>query len=90
MGSQNRQRTQPLRFYLVRGGEYVSCRYRGGVGLFHADSCGEEGKQVMSVLDVPEGYVMPCYIGIGYPAENAPVVAQVEKPVDSTLHFGKW
>ena len=42
---------------------------------------GEEGKQVMSVLDVPEGYVMPCYIGIGYPAENAPVVAQVEKPV---------
>ena len=51
---------------------------------------GEEGKQVLSVLNVPEGYVMPCYIGIGYPAENAPVVAQVEKPVDSTLHFGKW
>lgn len=51
---------------------------------------GEEGKQVMSVLDVPEGYVMPCYIGIGYPAENAHVVAQVEKPVDSALHFGKW
>ena len=51
---------------------------------------GEEGKQVMSVLDVPEGYVMPCYIGIGYPAENAHVVAQVEKTVDSALHFGKW
>lgn len=51
---------------------------------------GEEGKQVMSVLGVPEGYVMPCYIGIGYPAADAPVVAQIEKSVDGTLHFGKW
>lgn len=51
---------------------------------------GEEGKQVMSVLGVPEGYVMPCYIGIGYPAADAPVVAKIEKSVDGTLHFGKW
>ena len=51
---------------------------------------GEEGKQVMSVLEVPEGYVMPCYIGIGHPAENAHVVEQIEKTVKDTLHFGKW
>ena len=51
---------------------------------------GEEGAQVVSVLGVPAGYVMPCYIGIGHPAENAHVVEQVEKPVKDTLHFGRW
>lgn len=35
---------------------------------------GDEGKKVLSVLDVPDGYMMPCYIGIGYPAENSVVV----------------
>ena len=51
---------------------------------------GEEGKNVNSVLGVPEGYIMPCYIGIGYTAENAPVVEQIDKAVKDTLHFGKW
>ena len=51
---------------------------------------GEEGNQVTSVLGVPEGYIMPCYIGIGYASENAHIVEQVEKPVKDTLHFGKW
>lgn len=51
---------------------------------------GAEGEQVTSVLGVPEGYVMPCYIGIGHPAENAHVVEQIEKTVKDTLHLGKW
>lgn len=51
---------------------------------------GEEGQQAASVLGVPEGYIIPCYIGIGYPAENAHIVEQVEKSVKDTLHFGKW
>lgn len=51
---------------------------------------GAEGEQVTSVLGVPEGYVMPCYIAIGHPAENAHVVEQIEKTVKDTLHLGKW
>lgn len=51
---------------------------------------GEEGKQAASVLEVPEKYIIPCYIGIGYPAENAHIVEQIEKSVKDTLHFGKW
>ena len=51
---------------------------------------GEEGIRVASVLGVPEGYIIPCYIGIGYPAENAHIVERVEKSVKDTLHFGKW
>lgn len=35
-------------------------------------------------------YMLPCYIGLGYPVENAAIVEQVERPVKSTLHFDKW
>lgn len=51
---------------------------------------GDEGKHVTSVLDVPDEYVMPCYIGIGYPAENALSVPQLDKNVKNSLHFGRW
>ncbi len=43
---------------------------------------GDEGKKAASVLGVPDGYMIPCYIGIG--------IEQVEQTVESTLHFGKW
>lgn len=51
---------------------------------------GEEGGKVTAVLGVPQGYMMPCYIGIGYPAETIPAFEQVNREVKSTLHFGKW
>lgn len=51
---------------------------------------GEEGRQVTSILGVPDGYMMPCYIGIGYPAENALAVEQVERDVNSVIHLEKW
>lgn len=51
---------------------------------------GEEGKKVVSSLNVPDSYMAPCYIGIGRPAENAHVVEQIERDVKSALHFGKW
>lgn len=68
--------------FLAATAEGLACSLRIPVG--------EEGKMVTSVLGVPEEYVMPCYIGIGYPAENAHIVKQIEKTVEDTLHFGKW
>lgn len=68
--------------FLAATAEGLACSMRIPVG--------DEGKNVTSVLGVPEGYVMPCYIGIGYPADDAAVVQQVEKTVQETLHFGKW
>lgn len=50
----------------------------------------DEGRKTVSVLGVPDGYLMPCYIGIGYPAENTPKPEQIEREVKSTIHFGKW
>ena len=29
-------------------------------------------------------------MGLGYPAKDAAVLEQVERPVKNTLHFGKW
>lgn len=51
---------------------------------------GNEGVKVAETVHAPEGYMLPCYIGLGYPVENAAIVEQVERPVKSTLHFGKW
>lgn len=51
---------------------------------------GNEGLQVAETVNAPKGYMLPCYIGIGYPAEDADVVEQVERKTSDTLHFGKW
>lgn len=67
--------------FLAATAEGLACSMRIPVG--------EEGGEVTAALGVPEGYMMPCYIGIGYPAENTPVIEQVNRNVKSTLHFGK-
>lgn len=51
---------------------------------------GNEGLQVAEVVHAPKGYVLPCYIGLGYPMEDAAVLEQVARPVKNMLHFGKW
>lgn len=51
---------------------------------------GNEGLKVAKAVHAPEGYMLPCYIGLAYPVENAAIVEQVERPVKSTLHFDKW
>lgn len=68
--------------FLAATAEGLACSMRIPVG--------EEGGKVTAALGVPEGYMMPCYIGVGYPAENTPIIDQVSRDVKSTLHFGKW
>lgn len=68
--------------FLAATAEGLACSMRIPVG--------EEGSRVAEVLGAPQDYVMPCYIGIGYPAENAPVIEQVDKAVKDALHYGKW
>lgn len=51
---------------------------------------GNEGIKAAEAVNAPNGYMLPCYIGIGYPAENAVVVEQTERPVKNVLHFGTW
>lgn len=50
----------------------------------------ENALQVAETVHAPKGYMLPCYIGLGYPAEDATVLKQVERPVKDVLHFGRW
>lgn len=68
--------------FLAATAEGLACSMRIPVG--------DEGLKAAEAVHVPEGYMLPCYIGLSYPAENAAVVEQVERPVKSTLHFGTW
>lgn len=51
---------------------------------------GTEGEEVCGALGVPEGYRMPVYIGVGYPAGEATVLDQYFYTADEKMHMGKW
>ena len=53
-------------------------------------SVGEEGVNVAKTVGAPEDYLLPCYIGLGYPADNLPDVEQVEYTAKQKMHLGKW
>ena len=60
------------------------------ISLFYENTCGEEGKNVADILGAPENYLLPCYIGLGYPAEDKPEVEQVQYTAEQKMHLGKW
>lgn len=61
-----------------------------GLGYSMRIPVDDEGKAVCKALNVPDGYMMPCYIGIGYPAENAPEIEQHTYTAEQKMHLGKW
>ncbi|MDB2128015.1 nitroreductase family protein [Enterocloster clostridioformis] len=68
--------------FLAATAEGLACSMRIPVG--------NEGLQVAETVHAPKGYILPCYIGLGYPAKDAAILEQEERPVTNTLHFGKW
>lgn len=61
-----------------------------GLGNSMRIPVGDEGTKVLKALDVPKGWMMPCYIGIGYPKEDAHKVEQLVYTTDEKMHIGKW
>lgn len=61
-----------------------------GLGYSMRIPVDDEGKAVCKALNVLDGYMMPCYIGIGYPAENAPEIEQHTYTAEQKMHLGKW
>ncbi len=51
---------------------------------------GAEMNEVCKAVGAPEGWVMPCYIGIGRPADSAEKLPQVEPDLSGVMHFGRW
>lgn len=61
-----------------------------GLGYSLSVPIGKEGKKVCKELNVPDEYIMPAYIGIGYPDNNAPDMEQYKYTADQKIHFGTW
>lgn len=50
----------------------------------------EEHDIVKKKLKVPPTYMIPVFIGIGYPDPAEPVLEQYEPNVDEQIRFGRW
>ena len=50
----------------------------------------EESEHIKKIVGHPENYVMPCYIALGYPAENVSVPAQKRICVKDKIHINIW
>ena len=51
---------------------------------------GEEGEKAAESVGVPDGYLLPCYIGIGYPEDDVAELEQVKYTAKQKMHFGRW
>lgn len=68
--------------FLAATAEGLACSMRIPVG--------EEGENVSKIVGAPENYMLPCYIGLGYPADEQPIVEQIQYNARQKMHFGKW
>ena len=67
--------------FLAAAAEGLGCSVRIPVG--------EEGKNVALTVKAPEGYVLPCYIGLGHPVK-AEAFKQNEYSAADKTHYGIW
>lgn len=51
---------------------------------------GQEPDYVTRTVGAPEGYVLCCYLGIGYPARDAVRPRQIPAAVTDKVHWDKW
>lgn len=50
----------------------------------------EESKTIKTALKVPDHYEFPCWLALGYPAEDAKRARQVEIDLDKRIHQNQW
>ena len=51
---------------------------------------GSEGPNAARAVGAPDDYMLPCYIGLGVPADDAPEIEQIEYTAKQKMRFGKW
>ena len=51
---------------------------------------GDEEKIAQKTLGFPDGYLIPCFIGIGRPAPDAILTKQIEIDFDRQVHWNKF
>lgn len=50
----------------------------------------KEPEQIKAFLSIPDGYVLPTLIVLGYASGDAQVPAQVRATVENKVHWNKW
>lgn len=50
----------------------------------------EELANIKEVLSVPQGYEVPCYLALGYPAEGAARYQPLPAAVEDRIHLNHW
>ena len=68
--------------FLAATAEGLACSMRIPVG--------GEGPNAARAVGAPDDYMLPCYIGLGVPADGAPEIEQIEYTAKQKMHFGKW
>ena len=61
-----------------------------GLGYSLRIPLNKEHNIVLEKLGVPQGYMTPCFIGVGYPKEDEPVLEQYDSKPDGHIHMGAW
>lgn len=51
---------------------------------------GIEGSNVAKFVNAPENYLMPCYLGLAYPADNKVALEQNMYNAKDKIHINKW
>ncbi len=61
-----------------------------GLGYSLRIPLNKEHDVVLKQLGVPQGWMTPCFIGIGYPKEDEPLPEQYDSSPEGHLHMGAW
>lgn len=51
---------------------------------------GDEAEYARKILEFPNDYLMPCFIGIGKPQNNVPAIKQKYIDITERIHWNKW
>ena len=51
---------------------------------------GDEAEYARKILEFPDDYLMPCFIGIGKPQNNVPAIKQKYVDITERIHWNKW
>jgi len=68
--------------FLAATAENLACNLRIPLG--------DEGVWARRVLDFPEDYFMPCFIGIGKPSKDVSIIPQKEIIIKERIHRNGW
>ncbi len=68
--------------FLAAANEGLACAFRIPLD--------EEPEYVAETLNIPKEYVMPCYIAVGYPREDAVIDKQKEYNLKGKIHINQW